>query len=262
MHSTFRTLEAALHTLAPPAGAAEWDNVGWALPPPSRTARQGVLVALDLTPAVAREARQVGCNAICVYHPPIFQPVKSFALGLPTHRALLDCARLGIAVYSPHTALDAAPGGLNDWLAAQCAGPGDAVETQGAARVVRFRRAHLPEAIAARLVRRLRWPYARVILPVRGPRPLRTIAVCAGAGASALRDQASEGWVTGEMSHHDLLSARENGHAVILGEHGRTERPYLPVFAARLRRALGQGAVARVSRVEAVRPGLVLPGEP
>lgn len=31
--------------------------------------------------------------------------------------SLLRLAQEGISVYSPHTAIDAAPGGLNDWLA-------------------------------------------------------------------------------------------------------------------------------------------------
>jgi putative NIF3 family GTP cyclohydrolase 1 type 2 len=31
--------------------------------------------------------------------------------------SLLKLAQEGISVYSPHTAVDAAPGGLNDWLA-------------------------------------------------------------------------------------------------------------------------------------------------
>jgi putative NIF3 family GTP cyclohydrolase 1 type 2 len=32
-------------------------------------------------------------------------------------RSILMCASAGIAVYSPHTALDSVKGGVNDWLA-------------------------------------------------------------------------------------------------------------------------------------------------
>ena len=52
------------------------------------------------------------------YHPPIFQPIKRVNEQTRAGRVTLAAVRAGIAVYSPHTALDNAPGGLNDWLAA------------------------------------------------------------------------------------------------------------------------------------------------
>jgi len=38
-------------------------------------------------------------------------------LGNTQQSSLLRLAQEGISVYSPHTAVDAAVGGLNDWLA-------------------------------------------------------------------------------------------------------------------------------------------------
>lgn len=49
--------------------------------------------------------------------PPIFRALKSFTLANSQQNSLLRLAQAGISVYSPHTAVDAAPGGLNDWLA-------------------------------------------------------------------------------------------------------------------------------------------------
>ncbi len=64
------------------------------------------------------EAIQDNSTGIIVsYHPPIFPSVSSLTLRDPIQRALLQCASAGIAVYSPHTALDAVKGGVNDWLA-------------------------------------------------------------------------------------------------------------------------------------------------
>src|SRR5690606_21362841 len=71
----------------------------------------------DLTPAVVAQAVKSKTRLIVAYHPPIFEPLTTLT---PTHwktRALVSCVQNRIAVYSPHTSLDAAPGCLNDWLA-------------------------------------------------------------------------------------------------------------------------------------------------
>ena len=47
------------------------------------------------------------------YHPPIFEAVKRLVAG----SLVFDAIRRGVALYSPHTALDVAEGGTNDMLA-------------------------------------------------------------------------------------------------------------------------------------------------
>ena len=49
--------------------------------------------------------------------PIIFKGFKSLTLADSQQQSLLRLALEGISVYSPHTAVDAAPGGLGDWLA-------------------------------------------------------------------------------------------------------------------------------------------------
>jgi putative NIF3 family GTP cyclohydrolase 1 type 2 len=48
--------------------------------------------------------------------PIIFRALKSITQANSQQHTLLRLAQEGISVYSPHTAVDAAPGGLNDWL--------------------------------------------------------------------------------------------------------------------------------------------------
>lgn len=110
-----------LSELAPPRFAESWDNVGLVLgvapsggTPPSV---ERLLCTIDLTHAVLDEAIARRTGLIVAYHPPIFAPLKKLD-GTPTGGGpLLRAAAERIAVYSPHTALDAAPGGVNDWLA-------------------------------------------------------------------------------------------------------------------------------------------------
>jgi putative NIF3 family GTP cyclohydrolase 1 type 2 len=49
--------------------------------------------------------------------PIVFTPLKALTLANSQQSSLLKLAQEGISVYCPHTAVDAAPGGLNDWLA-------------------------------------------------------------------------------------------------------------------------------------------------
>lgn len=109
-------VHAALDALAPFAGAAEWDNVGLLAGRPEWPARR-VLVALDLTDAVAREALRKKVDALVVYHPPIFEPIHAITPQADGPTELLpDLLAARVAVLSTHTALDAAVGGTNDLL--------------------------------------------------------------------------------------------------------------------------------------------------
>lgn len=260
---TLREVLAALQAIAPLELAADWDNVGLLLEPKGRARARvrRVLLAIDLTALVLAECRRTRADLLVCYHPPIFEPLRRLSDRDPRQRVLLEAARAGLAVYSPHTALDQAPGGVNDWLAASVAAGSRGVSfepcgEEGFGRLVRFHRPIASAALVGRVKRALRIARVRVAgVPRR--RPVRSVAVCAGAGGSVLAGVAADAWVTGEMRHHDVLAAIGNGTSVVLCEHTNTERPYLGVLRARLRRAFGgrmQVAVSRADR-EPLRTG-------
>lgn len=55
---------------------------------------------------------------------------------------------------------------------------------------------------------------------------VKTIALCAGAGGSVLKDVKADMYLTGEMSHHQVLHAVSEGIHVVLCEHTNTERGF------------------------------------
>lgn len=114
---TLSSLASAMDAIAPTALAQDWDNVGvLAGDMDSRISR--VLLCIDLTHGVVDEAVKGKFNAVMAYHPPIFKPVKSITMpNVGTEAIIYRCIRAGIAIYSTHTALDAADGGTNDVLA-------------------------------------------------------------------------------------------------------------------------------------------------
>ncbi len=109
-------LYTALDRLAPFARAEDWDNVGLLAGRPEWPARR-VLVALDLTDAVAREALQKEIDTLVVYHPPIFKGIHAVTPSAEAPTELLpDLLAARIAILSTHTAFDVAVGGTNDLL--------------------------------------------------------------------------------------------------------------------------------------------------
>jgi len=110
----------AMERIAPTALAQSWDNVGLIAGDTTAPVRR-VLLAIDLTSPVLAEAVRFRADLLLAYHPPIFKPISSLrAPGGGMDALVFDCIRNGIAIYSTHTALDAADGGTNDVLAGLC----------------------------------------------------------------------------------------------------------------------------------------------
>jgi dinuclear metal center YbgI/SA1388 family protein len=101
-----------METIAPTRHAESWDNVGLLAGDVNQPVTK-VLLTIDYTVDVAEEAAAGGFDAIVAYHPPIFDAIKR----VTAPSLIFDAIRRGVAIYSPHTALDVAPGGTNDMLA-------------------------------------------------------------------------------------------------------------------------------------------------
>lgn len=104
-----------LNRIAPEHLAEDWDRVGLHLGEVDQPVRRGLL-CIDLTESVAEEAVRQKADVVVAYHPPIFKPLAALTDADTKGRTLRRLVRAGVAVYSPHTALDAAAGGVNDWL--------------------------------------------------------------------------------------------------------------------------------------------------
>ncbi len=125
-HSLISHFLRILDRIAPLALAERsWDNVGLLVESPvvrftnSTTKICRVLLTIDLTEQVYQEAIDRHVGIILSYHPPWFRGEKS--LTLEPSRGILRmvtlCATAGISLYSPHTALDALPDGINTHVA-------------------------------------------------------------------------------------------------------------------------------------------------
>ncbi|MBX2796948.1 MAG: Nif3-like dinuclear metal center hexameric protein [Myxococcales bacterium] len=238
-----------LSAIAPPRLAAKWDNTGLIVE--GTRSIKAMLLCIDLTETVLAEAIEGQVDAIVAYHPPMFRGVKRLTARTPSARVVLGAIRLGLHVYSPHTALDAAAGGLNDWLIEAFGAVGDVrpLEPHVSDPEVGFgRRATLASPLSLSDVvglikKHLELDNVRVAAPPElegwGQREIKNVAVCPGAGGSVFEGVDDvDLLLTGEMRHHDVLARVSSGTAVVLTEHTNTERGYLPRLAERLTAAL------------------------
>lgn len=234
----------ALEALAPLHLAEPWDNVGLLVDPGDSAPFQRAFLVVDLSSVTMEEALEKNADLIIAYHPVIFSGLKRLRAGVPSEDLVVGALRRGVTIYSPHTALDAAAGGMGDWLA-DFAGRGtkrpivpNPVDSHvGAGRILFLDEAiELPTAIA-RAKLHLGLSSLRVS-EAANSEPIRTIAVCPGAGGSLFEKvQEVDLLLTGEMRHHDLLARKALGSHVILTEHTNSERGYLPRFGEKLGRA-------------------------
>jgi dinuclear metal center YbgI/SA1388 family protein len=95
--------------------AQDWDNVGLLIGDAQKNVKR-ILLTIDVTNDVVTEAKKLKTDLIVSYHPVIWDGLKKVTSNGQTS-VVYDLIRSGIAVFSIHTALDAATGGVNDGLA-------------------------------------------------------------------------------------------------------------------------------------------------
>ncbi|XP_051522637.1 NIF3-like protein 1, partial [Myxocyprinus asiaticus] len=79
---------------------------------------------------------------------------------------------------------------------------------------------------------------------------VETVAVCAGCGASFIQGVKAEFYITGEMSHHEVLDAVSKGTSVMLSEHSNSEEGFLAIFKERLKVRLGDTVTVAISQID------------
>ena len=108
----------AMERFAPHHLAEGWDNVGLIVGQPCCKVTK-ILVTLDVTMPVAQYAAEHHYDLILCHHPPIFKPLTALRTDTKQGEILALLLRHSIAVYTAHTNLDIAAGGVNDVLAAK-----------------------------------------------------------------------------------------------------------------------------------------------
>ncbi|NBI66853.1 Nif3-like dinuclear metal center hexameric protein [Pseudoflavonifractor sp. 60] len=230
--------------IAPFATQEDFDNAGFLVGRRDRAVTK-ILVALDITLEVAREAAQAGAELIVSHHPVIFHPVKSVTDESPVGRVLLALAENQTAAICAHTNLDAAHGGVNGCLARilelsdigqLCqAGVDEQGRPYGIGRVGTVHRPGLSaEEYAAFVKEKLGSASVRF---VDGGKPVGKVAVGGGACGSMMEDALAAGcdtFVTADLKYNNFLDARDLGLNLMDAGHFPTENVVCAPLVRRL----------------------------
>ncbi len=223
--STVTHIYDAIDRLAPFWLTMDFDNTGILIGDRNREV-SCALLALDCTPAVVEQARQLGAQLIITHHPVIFHPLKR----VNEDAVVYQLIRSDIAVISAHTNLDIAQGGVNDALASaiglrDCRGLELLNEQTGAwlGRIGTLPEPLFPEAFAAHVKSCLN---AASVKFAAAPRAIHTVALCSGSGADCLDAAISAGadaLLTSEVKQHEYLAAAAAGISIFDAGHFDTE---------------------------------------
>ena len=238
----------AMERIAPHSLALEFDNPGL-LVEPDHDEIARVLVALDCSTAVAKEAVEWGADLVLTHHPLFFHPVSRMAYSSPETAAACLLLRSGIGLFAAHTNLDAATGGVNDSLCALF-GIRDAIPfDEGVGRIGTLKTPADVRTFQLDAERLLNTQAQFVGDPEK---PVSRVAVMGGSGGSSLlpaKELGADLLLTGELKHSDAIAAQTIGLNVIVAGHYETERVVLLPLIQRLQEA-GFPVQYQVSRAD------------
>lgn len=105
-----------IEEFAPTALQESWDNAGMQVGNP-QAETTGVLLCLDVTEAIIDESIAKGINLIITHHPLLFRGMKSITGRNAIERIVIKAIKNDIAIYSAHTNMDSAWGGVSHLIA-------------------------------------------------------------------------------------------------------------------------------------------------
>ena len=218
--------------------AEDWDNSGPQISFDDDEVKR-VLVALEVTYDVIKEAIDLGANCIVTHHPQFFDGygwiTPEYTIGAYT----LELVKNRISVFSAHTSFDNLIGGNNDCF-------GDII---GAENIIVppiesgiYRLGNIPRMTISDLINHL---CNKLIIDknyihlIGDPnKVVSKIAWCTGAGFDfsyeAFKDGA-ECFITGDVKYHDARDAAERGMNVIDVGHFGSEKIFSHNMAEKLR---------------------------
>jgi GTP cyclohydrolase I len=202
-----------------------WDNSGIQVGDPSRSIN-AIAFSLNASIDAVGFAVENCCDLLVSHHPLLMKPIKKVLASDITGRTIFAAVRSGVDILSLHTNLDAAEGGLNDYLANAL----DLLDIRmpNNARCSRLGRLAEPETLsdlAHKLCRIFNLDSVRVV--GRVDRSVASVFLVSGSGMGYLEDAISakaDVLITGDVRYHGALDSGESNICVIDAGHFGLEK--------------------------------------
>ena len=224
--------------IAPFDTAESYDNVGLLIGSPHAKVDK-VLFCLDVTEDVVEEAVAQGAQLIISHHPLLFGGITRIDYTKPAGRVLCAMVQARLNLIAAHTNWDKAPGGVADSLGAALGLESLTAEDE----YIRLGILPAPmdiEDFSAHVQKVLEAPVRRY---GDTEEPISRVAVGPGACGEKVTEAAAQGaqvFVVGEIKHHELLFACEQGMVVLETGHFATEMGGMTALYHRFQKAAAQ----------------------
>lgn len=200
-----------------------------------------VLLTVDVSEQVVREAIKEGCDLIISHHPLLFHGLKHLTGSTPQERCVALALKHDVAVYSAHTSLDNALRGVSGRMAEKigiseyrilvpqadnCRVGLGVIGELPAAMPLQAWLEHVCKVFGATYVR---YTTGRTEL-------IRRVALCGGAGAEFIREAIAAGadtYLSADMKYHEMQAAAGQIVAVDI-DHWISEQFTRELFAEML----------------------------
>ncbi|MDE7346310.1 MAG: Nif3-like dinuclear metal center hexameric protein [Muribaculaceae bacterium] len=218
----------AIEDFAPISLKEDWDNPGLQVGDRDMEVT-GILLCLDVTEEILKEARKRDCNMIVSHHPLIFGGLKRLTGETPTERIVAGALRDNIAIYSAHTNLDSAFEGVSyemaHMLGMKDCRPLERSTTGGEKEGLGIVGTVTPTP-KLEFLRRVKETFEVKDLRYSAQTPgivVRKVALCGGSGGSLIKKALQSGadvYICGDLKYHDFTSY---GSEILLADIGHFE---------------------------------------
>lgn len=228
-----------------------YDNVGLMVGD-RNTVVSSILIALDCTEEVIEEAEKLKCNLIITHHPLLFRKPSSITSDTLIGRKVIRLIKNNINLYSAHTNLDSAGGGMNDSIACILGYENTTViepsenDANQSYKAGIGRMAILEEEITLlELCDKVKKALQTTHIRYSGDdkMKIRKLAIINGSGQDyfyAAVQKGADCIITGDTTYHYVSDYSEDKVGIIDAGHFSTEWPAMKYFAIKLNRLLGQ----------------------
>ena len=228
-----------MEDIAPSHLAESWDNVGLLIGSHYNFVKR-IMITLDITADVIKEAVEKEADLIISHHPVIFQPIKTLTDSTVIGCQISTLIRSGISVYAAHTNFDKAKGGTDDTLA-ELLGLEDVRpltmedEHPSFGRIGKLPRKLALEDYLKEIKRAVNADKIDYIGQAK--KEIEIVASCAGAGGDFIQAAGKAGadlFITGEAKYHEMLPLLDSDMAIAVLGHYTSELPGMDALKLRL----------------------------
>lgn len=209
----------------------DFDNVGLMVGDREKEVKK-ILLSLDCTLEVIEEANEKGANLIITHHPLLFIKPSSITTDSLVGKKIIELIKNDISLYSSHTNLDSASGGLNETIVNILGYDSKELievnknarnSNEGLGRIIRLDKEISLDDLVKEVKEKLNIDGLKV---VKASEKVKNIAVINGSGSSFFDMAYRKGAdciITGDTTYHFASDYKEMGVSIIDTGHFLSE---------------------------------------